>query len=672
MSDRWWLAAAAVAWAGALHAHPVAWWVLGIVVVVVVVLRRPILLCALLGVLTATLADRALDGLVPPPDDDFAGTVTILTDPEPTPGGRLRLEVDTDLGRLLAEVRSPTAVAALENRLAGDRAQVRGTSAAFGRVTEWLRSRHLAGRLRIESVEAVGGGARTTEAANHFRRVLDRGAASLSERHRSLLSGLVLGDDRAQPPELTADFRAAGLTHLLAVSGQNVAFVLVVVGPLLCRLRIWPRYLLAVGVIAAFALVTRFEPSVVRAAFVAGVALFARTTGRPSGGLRHLSMAVCLLLVVDPLLVHALGFRLSVAASAGVLLIAPVIVGRLPGPRWIAEGLGVTTGAQLAVAPVLVPVLGPMPLAALPANIVAGPLAAALMVWGLAAGIVAGLVEGPPAMLLHLPSRAGLAAMEAVARSGASLPLGRIDLRHVAVVTLAAGVVRWGAEWGRWAGVALLAVVVAAPLLTPVPLGERPAGFDARIWVDGPLAVVDVGSRATPVDVLDALRSSHVAAVGLVVLRTAQPSVVEVVDAIGARFPTGAVIGPPGLDLADVVVPTPGFRARVGRFRVVVDRPGPPMRVRIGWVHEDEVAAFSTAIGSAGALGARLPPVRRHPPGDRHGDRRPPGVGSRRHGSARRDTPCRRRRLPQSRVLADRGDRGNGAPRCGDRRSRPR
>src|SRR5690606_27453305 len=123
-----------------------------------------------------------------------------------------------------------------------------------------------------------------------------------------------------------------------------------------------------------------------RAAFVAGVALWALTSGRPSGGLRHLALAVCALLVVDPLLTRSVGFRLSVAACLGVLLLSAPIVSRLPGPRWAREALGMTAGAQPAVAPVLVPTFGAMPLAALPANVAAAPLAGALMVWGVTAG----------------------------------------------------------------------------------------------------------------------------------------------------------------------------------------------------------------------------------------------------------------------------------------------
>ena len=588
MSDRWAVALALAGWVGATIAAPVPAAVVVVAVAGTLVARHPAPACLALAAAASVLGARALDGLDPPMDGPFEGVITLVTDPEPTLGGGLRFEAATPEGRLLAEVGSPTATDRLEPLLAGDRARVAGAASPFGRPSAWTRSRHLAGRLRIESVSAVGAGAAPYVLANRFRAVLDRGAGSLPARHRALLAGLVLGDDRAQPPELTSDFRAAGLTHLLAVSGQNVMLTLVIAGPLLRRLRLWPRYVASTSIVVAFALLTRFEPSVVRATFVAAVALFARTTGRPSGGLRHLAIAVAGLLLVDPLLVHSLGFRLSVAASVGVLVVAPPIVARLPGPRWFREALGVTTGAQLAVAPVLVPVLGPMPLAALPANVLAGPLAAALMAWGLTAGAVAGFVGGALARFLHLPTSIGLAALEHVAATGASLPLGQFDLRHVLVVAAAALAARRAVQRpsARCAALSAVLVVVAvvAPVTAPVPGGARPAGPDATVWIDGPVAVVDLGPRADPTDVLDALRSGRTAAVGLVVVRTARPSVVAVLRALDARFPVGAVLAPPDLAHEGAVVPPPGFRARVGRFLVVVDRPGPPMRARVGWV----------------------------------------------------------------------------------------
>ena len=113
----------------------------------------------------------------------------------------------------------------------------------------------------------------------------------------------------------------------------------------------------ALVVIGFFATVTRFEPSVLRGERMAGLAAVAEASGRPASGLRLLSLAIAGLVLVDPFLVWSIGFRLSVGASLGILLLARPIADRCPGPAWLAEALGVTTAAQLGVAPVAIPVV---------------------------------------------------------------------------------------------------------------------------------------------------------------------------------------------------------------------------------------------------------------------------------------------------------------------------
>src|SRR5690606_8427441 len=126
--------------------------------------------------------------------------------------------------------------------------------------------------------------------ANGLRRTLVDGAGALPERHAGLLLGLTLGDVRDQPADMTDAFRAAGLTHILAVSGQNVAFVLVVAAPVLTRLRFGVRWAATLAVLAGFALLTRCEPSVVRATAMAAVAATGTVLGRPTSTLRTLAL----------------------------------------------------------------------------------------------------------------------------------------------------------------------------------------------------------------------------------------------------------------------------------------------------------------------------------------------------------------------------------------------
>ena len=81
------------------------------------------------------------------------------------------------------------------------------------------------------------------------------------------------------------------------------------------------------------------------------------------------------LLIVDPVLVRSVGFLLSVGACCGIALWAAPLAARLPGPRIVAEPLAVTIAAQVGVAPVLIPVFGGLPVAAIPANLLAIPAA---------------------------------------------------------------------------------------------------------------------------------------------------------------------------------------------------------------------------------------------------------------------------------------------------------
>ena len=155
------------------------------------------------------------------------------------------------------------------------------------RQAAWLRSRHIVGVVEVTRVTVVGDGSPLARSANRVREVLARGARTMDPVDRSLYLGFVVGDDRAQPPELVDTFRQAGLGHLSAVSGQNVALALAVVAPVLRRLSHRARWAATVGVIAWFTVLTRFEPSVLRASVMAALAATAVLTGRPIAAVAH-------------------------------------------------------------------------------------------------------------------------------------------------------------------------------------------------------------------------------------------------------------------------------------------------------------------------------------------------------------------------------------------------
>jgi len=468
MSDRWFVAAASAAatgaWLGLSHPRLSALLIVPAFVflaAVLTMLRVPLerrrrelpagvggAVCLGLAAVAGVLAQRAEAGLVAPPLGRVSGEVTLVADPTPLPRSGVRAEARYRHKRV-AVVAYRSAAAALDRRLAGERISVVGDLSPPGIYEERLRHRHLVGRLRVEVITDWRPGHRIATATNRLRRTLERGAEALPERQRGLFLGVIIGDDRDEAPDLVAAFRASGLGHITAVSGQNVAFVVAAVAPVLRRLRLAPRLVITLGLLAAFAMLTRAEPSVLRATGMAAVAAYGTAIGRPTTGVRALGLTVTVLILSDPLLVTSLGFRLSVAGAAGIVLAAAPLQRQLPGPEWVTAPVAVMLAAQLAVAPLLVGAFGSVALVSLPANLAAAPAVGPSMAWGLVAGLVGGLIGGRAAVLLQLPTSFLLAWIEAVARAGARWPLAHLAARDLALVGLVGGAATAARWWRR-------------------------------------------------------------------------------------------------------------------------------------------------------------------------------------------------------------------------------
>ena len=399
---------------------------------------------------------RALHGLVSSPlsdaisaRDDVSVGATLVDDPDGTRWSTEALaRIDdwarddrgrsADAGGRRVLVRA-TGVAAARLRVldAGERFTARGWLAPLDGFDARERWRHAVATLHVTDVTTVAppDGALLV-VANRARGVVLAGADGLGPTERALLAGFLLGDTRGVPDAVQEQFRAAGLTHLTAVSGGNVAFVLALVAPLVRRLGLRGRLVFSVAVLVLFGTMTRWEPSVARAIVMAAIALLAGHLGRPSVGLRVLLLAATVLLLVDPFLLHSVGFLLSCAASLGIALWSRPIAQALRGPEWLRDVLAVTAAAQLGVLPVLIPVFGSVPLVALPANLVAVPLAEPLTMWGIIAGLLdTGLGSLSPVVprVLALPTAALLHALLAVADLASRVPVA-LDARGLAAV----------------------------------------------------------------------------------------------------------------------------------------------------------------------------------------------------------------------------------------------
>jgi competence protein ComEC len=238
----------------------------------------------------------------------------------------------------------------------------------------------VAGILRIHEVTSA------VPSSNPLVRVGNGVRSSVGDRydgsHRQdgLLSGFLTGDTDLMAASDEESLRLAGLSHFVAVSGSNVALFLAIWWLVTAPLSIHRRLRLVLGGVGLvlFAVVTRWEPSVVRACVMAGVVLAGGSLGVPVDPWMGLAVAVTVVLLVSAQLAFSVGFQLSVLATAGVLIGLGLAQGRRP--RWLFVPLFSTLGAQIAVAPLLLVVFGSVPLLGPATNLIVGPVIAATTV----------------------------------------------------------------------------------------------------------------------------------------------------------------------------------------------------------------------------------------------------------------------------------------------------
>lgn len=274
---------------------------------------------------------------------------------------------------------------------------------------------------------------------DRVERAVGRGVSGVN---RGIVLGVVLGEDEGLPRAVQDDFRASGLYHLLAVSGQNIAFLAAGVYGLgwLVRLARAKRELLTLLVIAAYVLAVGWQPSVIRAAVAGGLTSAAWLVARPRDRWHLLALGALVLEAWMPTSVLEPGFQLSFAAVAAIFVAVPRVRQTLDGypvPGVLAEALAVSFACGLVTAPIVLLHFDQAPVYTVPANVAA--FAAAPLVLGL--GLLAALVDPVShSAAAGLAALAGFAAawLELVARLVAGLPGARVGSRTALVATLVA------------------------------------------------------------------------------------------------------------------------------------------------------------------------------------------------------------------------------------------
>ena len=228
-------------------------------------------------------------------------------------------------------------------------------------------------------------------------------------REAELARGFVLGEDDRIDDATVEDFRRSGLSHLLAVSGQNVALLALLAMPLLAALGmpLRTRLVWILGAIVVYVPLAGAGPSILRAGVMGCLGVLATLGGRRSSRLYTLAIAAILTLAIDPRIATDVGWQLSFAAVLGILALASplrrAIVARIGGGGWraaLAEGAALTIAATLATAPLIAFHFEAVSTTTLAANLLALPAVAPAMWLGMLAA-AGGQVPGFPVTLLN-------------------------------------------------------------------------------------------------------------------------------------------------------------------------------------------------------------------------------------------------------------------------------
>ncbi|THF84869.1 DNA internalization-related competence protein ComEC/Rec2 [Deinococcus sp. KSM4-11] len=442
----------------------------------------------------------------------------------------------------------------------------------------WLRAQ---GGVFLPTPTAVLVGARVLGSGQEggFRSWFRRGLTTgLGEREAALMQAVELGDrsdigreDFAQGYAVRDGFNRAGLAHLMALSGQNVALITGVLIWLFGFLG-WPpalRYGVPAALLIGYLALVGLSPSITRAVIMGGVVLIALAVGRgrvDPYGLSALAALVCLLLF--PLWLLDIGFQLSFLAVLALTL-AGRAAERLPDtwPLWLRSALAATVLAELATLPVIAGAFGQLPLVGLPANLLAAPIMAALV----PAGFLAGLL-GPLAAPLNLINGLLAHALLWIAQTAGQFPVltwGQVSTAGVIAYGVSAFA---GVLWllGRVRAPAALGTVLACALLTLLPGRLHPPrtityldvgqGDSTLIRLPGLTMLVDAGgSVGSDFDVggrtvVPALRALGVRSIDILVATHADTDHIEGLSSVLRAVPVGELwigqrkVGDPVLD----------------------------------------------------------------------------------------------------------------------------
>jgi competence protein ComEC len=273
------------------------------------------------------------------------------------------------------------------------------------------------------------------------KKITDTVKSCLPKEQAALLSGMLIGFTEDMSEEMMNAFSDAGLSHLTAVSGMNIAFIVFPLIFVFKKMRVSQKVsnISIIGILIMFLFITGFSPSVARAVIMGIIVLIGQLLRRETDIYSSISFALILLLLYNPYTLFDIGFQLSFAATLSLVLFYKYIKSKLDFkflPSFVSDVMAATLAAQLGVVPISTMYFNKISIISLLSNIVVVPLVEIITILGIIM-VVLGQISIVPAELLGLACNSFLSFILYIARISSQIPFAVIKIITPSILGLA-------------------------------------------------------------------------------------------------------------------------------------------------------------------------------------------------------------------------------------------
>lgn len=308
---------------------------------------------------------------------------------------------------------------------------------------EYLKTKKIYGTIKISKVQILkeNNVNYILKYSNSLRNKFIKTISEIvPENTRGLLAGILIGETTGISDTMEEDFRNSSLSHIVAISGSHITYIIMGISYLLAKSKISKRttYIITVLALILFMFLTNFSPSVVRACIMGITMLFSKILYRKLDVLTSIALSLIILLIDNPFVINDIGLQLSYLGTIGIIALNKPILNFLEKHinKQIAEILSVTISAQIIILPIMMINFNNISTIFLISNLLAVPLSGAIILLGYA-NVIIGMISITLGKAIGVFTNGVLQILIWIAKYTSKIPLANIIVKTPSITTAA-------------------------------------------------------------------------------------------------------------------------------------------------------------------------------------------------------------------------------------------